>query len=298
MPPIAIAPAGYGFGVVGKRSLAPGPNGAGLDVPREIWGIHLNAARRGAARREGDLPVLVLHGWGAYLAAVEPIVSALERETEVLALDMPGFGDSGDPPAAWDSEDYARFVVAWLEQAGVRRCHVIGHSFGGRVAICLSARHPELVERLILCDAAGLRPKRGWRYRYRVGLAKLGRLLGLFGPPGRRLQERIRARVASSDYLNASPALRETFRRVIGEDLEPHLPAISAPCLLVWGSADEDTPLWMGRRMEELLPDGALVVFEGAGHYSYAEDPARFAQLSRHFLCEQPRQARGGGTPA
>jgi len=267
-------------------------------VPGELRGIRLKATRRGAARQEGDLPILVLHGWGAYLAAVEPIVAPLEHEAEVLALDLPGFGDSGDPPEAWDSEDYARFVVEWLERAGVGRCHVIGHSFGGRVAICLSARHPELVERLILCDAAGLRPKRGWRYRYRVALAKLGRLLGLFGPPGRRLQERIRSRVASADYLNASPALRETFKRVIAEDLEGHLPDIAAPCLLVWGDADEDTPLWMGRRMEELLPDGALVVFEGAGHYSYAEEPARFAQLSRHFLCEQPRQARGGGAAA
>lgn len=224
---------------------------------------------------------------------MEPILAILERETEVLALDLPGFGASADPPEAWDSEDYARFVVEWLAQAGVERCHLIGHSFGGRVAICLAARHPDLVERLILCDAAGLRPKRGWRYRYRVALAKLGRLLALFGSPGKRLQERIRSRVASSDYLEASPAMRQTFKRVIGEDLEPHLPRISAPSLLVWGGADEDTPLWMGRRMEELIPDAALVVLEEAGHYSYADEPGRFAQLSRHFLCEQPRQVAG-----
>lgn len=265
------------------------------DAPRaesiDVNGVRVRTCRRGRARQPGDLPIVVLHGWGAHLAAIEPIVAPLAEETEVLALDLPGFGDSGDPPAAWDSEDYARFVAAWLEDAGVRRCHLIGHSFGGRAAICLAAGRPELVERLVLCDAAGLRPKRSWRYRYRVALAKLGRLLGLLGSPGRRLQERIRSRVASSDYLEASPAMRETFRRVIAEDLEPHLSAISAPCLLVWGSADEDTPLWMGRRMEELLPDGALVVFEGAGHYSYAEDPGRFARLSRHFLCEQPRQA-------
>lgn len=261
----------------------------------EIAGISLNATRRGQVRQEGDLPIVVLHGWGAHLAAVEPILAALEGEAEVLALDLPGFGDSGDPPGAWDSEDYARFVVEWLTRAGIEHCHLIGHSFGGRVAICLAAKHPELVGRLILCDSAGLRPKRGWRYRYRVALAKSGRLLGLFGPPGRRLQERIRTRVASADYLDASAAMRETFRRVIAEDLEHHLPRISSPCLLVWGSADEDTPLWMGKRMEELLPDGGLVVFEGAGHYSYADEPGRFAQLSRHFLCEQPRQAAGRG---
>jgi pimeloyl-ACP methyl ester carboxylesterase len=273
-----------------RRSPTVTAAGSPATAPAEAGGIRVHASRRGQAHRRGDLPIVVLHGWGAHLAAVEPIVAPLAEEAEVLALDLPGFGDSDDPPEAWDSEDYARFMVEWLERAGIRRCHLIGHSFGGRVAICLAARHPELVDRLILCDAAGLRPKRGMRYRLRVALAKLGRLLGLFGPPGRRLQARIRSRVASADYLSASPAMRETFRRVIAEDLADRLPRISLPCLLVWGSDDEDTPAWMGRRMEELLPDGALVVFEGAGHYAYADEPRRFAQLSRHFLCEQPRE--------
>jgi pimeloyl-ACP methyl ester carboxylesterase len=269
---------------------------AGTSAPfsTEVDGIRVRVVRRGSAKHGADLPIVVLHGWAAHLEAIEPIVSPLAEETEVVALDMPGSGESADPPEAWDSEDYARFVASLLEQAGISRCHVIGHSFGGRVAICLATQKPDLISRLVLCDSAGLRPKRGLEYRLRVALAKLGRLLGLFGPPGRRLQARIRGRVASSDYLNASTAMRDTFRRVIAEDLADHLPRISIPTLLVWGSADEDTPLWMGERMEELLPDGALVVLDGAGHYSYADEPARFAQMSRHFLCEQPRQVASG----
>ncbi len=259
-----------------------------------INGIRLRLTRRGGLSDPADLPVLVLHGWGAHLEAIESIVAPLAEQTEVVALDLPGFGQSDDPPEAWDSERYAVFVAAVLAELEIPRCHLIGHSRGGGIAICLAAGRPELVERMILCDAAGLRPKRGLRYRLRVAQAKLGRLLGLFGPPGRRLQERIRSRVASTDYLEASPAMRETFRRVIAEDLADRLPEIAAPCLLVWGDADEDTPLWMGRRMEELLPDGALVVLEGAGHFSYADEPLRFAQLSRHFLCEQPRQVAAG----
>jgi pimeloyl-ACP methyl ester carboxylesterase len=260
-----------------------------------VDGLSIRLARRGSAHDPADLPVVVLHGWGAHLEAIEPIVAPLAAETEVLALDLPGFGESEEPPGPWSSEDYARFVATLLEEAGISRCHLIGHSRGGAIAICLAVQRPELIGRLILCDAAGLPPKRGLRYRWRVALAKLGRLLGLFGPPGRRLQARIRGRVASSDYLNASPSMRETFRRVIAEDLAGHLPKISAPALLVWGSADEDTPLWMGERMAELLPDGALVVFEGAGHFAYADQPGRFAQLSRHFLCEQPREVRARG---
>ena len=101
---------------------------------------------------------------------------------------------------------------------------------------------------------------------------------------------RIRRRVASEDWLNAPEALRATFRLVLAEDLSPHLEQIAAPVLLVWGDGDEDTPLWMGHRMEELIPDSGLVVLPGAGHYSYADSPGRFAQVSRHFLCHQPRE--------
>jgi pimeloyl-ACP methyl ester carboxylesterase len=267
-------------------------------APTESWsdaaGPRVRLTRRGAVQRPADLPIVVLHGWGAQIEAVESIVAPLAAETEVIAIDLPGFGQSAEPPEAWSSEEYAQFVAQLLESEGVSRCHLIGHSRGGAIAICLAVQQPALIGRLVLCDSAGLRPKRTWKYRRRVAVAKLGRVIGLFGPPGRRLQDRMRSRVASTDYAEASPAMRETFRRVVAENLADHLPRISAPCLLVWGSADEDTPLWMGERMAELLPDGALVVFEGAGHFAYADQPGRFAEVSRLFLCEQPRQAAGG----
>ncbi|MDQ3934505.1 MAG: alpha/beta hydrolase [Actinomycetota bacterium] len=246
---------------------------------------------RGATRHAGDLPVLVLHGWGAHLEAVEPILLALEGETRVLALDMPGFGQSDPPPEAWDADDYTRFVLRYLDELGVERVHLLGHSFGGRVAICMAAEHPGRVGRLLLCDSAGLRPKRGMKYRAKVGVAKAGKVAGRLGASG--VQDRLRARVASSDYLNASEAMRGTFRRVIEQDLSDRLPRIGATTLLVWGDQDDDTPLWMAHRMEELIPDAGLAVFEGAGHYSYADDPGRFGSVARLFLCEQPRELAG-----
>jgi pimeloyl-ACP methyl ester carboxylesterase len=117
---------------------------------------------------------------------------------------------------------------------------------------------------------------------------------GRMGTPGRRLQERLRAKVASTDYLNASEAMRGTFRRLIAMDLSDRLPRIEATTLLVWGEDDEDTPLWMAHRMEELIPDAGLAVFEGAGHYSYADEPARFASVARLFLVQQPRTLAAG----
>ena len=248
--------------------------------------------RKAPAAPAGDLPIVVLHGWGAHIEAVAPILAALDGAADLIALDLPGFGESEPPPEAWDTDAYARFVLDFLDHVEVPRAHLIGHSHGGRVSIAIAADHPERVGRLMLVDAAGIPPKRGWRYRRRVAVAKLGRVVAkLGGAPGRRLQERMRARVASRDYLEASEAMRGTFRAVIAADLRERLTRIGAPTLLVWGERDEETPLWMGQRMEELIPDAGLVVLDGAGHYSYADSPGRFGAVARRFLLEQPRQA-------
>jgi pimeloyl-ACP methyl ester carboxylesterase len=101
----------------------------------------------------------------------------------------------------------------------------------------------------------------------------------------------MRRRVASADWLNASDAMRGTFRRVIDEDLTPRLSRIHAPTLLIWGEADAETPLWMGKLMEERIPDAGLVVLDGAGHYAYAERVGEFNRIAAHFLAERPAPA-------
>ena len=240
----------------------------------------------------GDLPIVVLHGWGAHIEAVAPILTALEGAPDLIALDLPGFGESEAPQQAWDVDSYARFMVHFLDELAVERAHLVGHSHGGRVSIALAADEPERVGRLLLVDSAGIPPKRGFRYRRRVAVAKLGRAIATVGGrPGRRLQERMRARVASRDYLEASEAMRGTFRAVIAADLTDRLSRIAAPTLLVWGDEDDDTPLWMAERMEALIPDAGLVVLDGAGHYSYADSPGQFRAVARRFLLEQPREA-------
>jgi pimeloyl-ACP methyl ester carboxylesterase len=248
--------------------------------------------RKAADAAPGDLPIVILHGWGAHIEAVASILAALDGASDLIALDLPGFGDSDAPEQAWDVDSYARFMIHFLDELAVERAHLVGHSHGGRVAIALAADEAERVGRLLLVDAAGIPPKRGWRYRRRVAVAKLGRLIAsVGGPPGRRVQERMRARVASRDYLEASEAMRGTFRALIASDLTDRLPRVRASTLLVWGDRDDDTPLWMGRRMEELIPDAGLVVLEGAGHFSYADSPGKFRAVARRFLIEQPRAA-------
>jgi pimeloyl-ACP methyl ester carboxylesterase len=254
----------------------------------ELLGLRVRRLVRGAGP-----PVLVLHGWGASIEAVYPIVAGLERVATVHALDLPGSGESEPPPEPWGVEDYQRLVAAYMDRAelggAARAPAVLGHSHGGRIAFRLAATEPERVGKLVLVDAAGIRPKRTLRWYRRVALAKVGKHAArLLGAPGRRLRDALVGRVASADYA-AAGELRPTLVRLVNAELRPCLPRIESPTLLIWGDRDADTPLWMGREMERLIPDAGLVVLEGAGHFSYLDQPDRFARIVAHFLAPPQR---------
>jgi len=115
-------------------------------------------------------------------------------------------------------------------------------------------------------------------------MAKVGKYAArLLGAPGERLRARLVGRAASADYL-AAGEMRPTLVKLVNADLRPFMPSIGVPTLLVWGSQDSDTPLEAAHEMERLIPDAGLVVLEGAGHYSYLDQPARFARIVSHFI--------------
>jgi pimeloyl-ACP methyl ester carboxylesterase len=236
-------------------------------------------------RRVGTGPeVLVLHGWGARIEAVDPIIRGLSARLTVYAPDLPGFGETGLPPQPWAVSDYSAWTCAFMAAVGLDRSSIVGHSHGGRVAIHLAAHQPELVDKLILADAAGIRPKRTLTWYRRVAMAKLAKhVLRRLGSPGRALAQRVAGRAASSDYASAG-AMRPTLVKLVNEDLTPLLPRVLASTLLIWGELDHETPVADGQTMERLIPDAGLVVFPGAGHFSYLDQPQRFARVALHFL--------------
>lgn len=239
---------------------------------------------RRLVRGEGERTVLVLHGWGACIEAVYPIVAALAPVTRVHALDLPGFGQTEPPPRPWGVEDYQAFVAAYMDSANIERAAIVAHSNGGRIAIRMAATEPRRVCKLVLNDAAGIRPKRTLRWYRRVAMAKAGKHAARhLGAPGERLRDALVSRAASADYA-AAGELRPTLVKLVNADLRAYLPRIAAPTLLIWGAEDADTPVAMAQEMERLIPDAGLVVLEGAGHFSYADQPARFARIVTHFL--------------
>lgn len=228
--------------------------------------------------------VLVLHGWGAKIEAVHPIVTGLASIAEVIALDMPGFGETDLPPAVWGIADYADWVLAAMNHFKLQRPSIVGHSFGGKTSIVFAAKYPDRVNRLLLVDASGIKPHRGLDYYAKVYSAKFVKHTAPFlGPLGEMMRGQIANRAASSDYANAG-ALRPTFVRIVNEHVTSYLPRIKAPTLLIWGEDDTAVPVSDGQLMERLIPDAALIVFEHAGHYAYLDEPGRFQAIAQNFL--------------
>jgi len=236
--------------------------------------------------RRGEGPaVVLLHGWGCDHTVFGALTDLLSRKYTVYSFDLPGFGRSAEPDAVWGVDEYARLVEQFVREQRIESPSLVGHSFGGRVALLYASRNR--VDKLLLVDAAGVKPVRTWRYYYRVYSYKLlRRCAQLLLPRERadRLVERWRRRRGSSDYGNASPRMRAVLSKTVNEDLCAVMPSIAAPALLFWGENDTATPLRDARRMEALIPDAGLVTVPGAGHFSFLERPALFEAVVRSFF--------------
>lgn len=246
-----------------------------------IDGVQLNYERRG----EGS-PVLLLHGWGANIAAMKPIADCvISLGYEAVSLDFPGFGESPEPDGVWGVPEYAKVTRAFIEEQGIRGCDVICHSFGGRVTILLASEEKTLFNRLILVDAAGVRPKRGLKYYIRTCKYKLGKRLKKVKFIDRmfHLSEK-QKNAGSEDYRALSDGMKGTFVRVVNLDLAPRLKEIKNETLIIWGENDTDTPLYMAERMEREIKNSGLAVLPGAGHFSYIDQYPRFCSILKALM--------------
>ena len=233
-----------------------------------------------------DAPkVLLMHGWGCDHTTLASIQRQLEGKLHVYSIDFPGFGESQEPPAVWGVEEYTRLTEKFISRMGGDIRILLGHSFGGRVGILLSSRNA--ISKLVLVDAAGVKPRRSLAYYYNVYGYKLAKrvyrlVLGTARAEARL--DRIRARRGSSDYASATPRMRAILSRCVNEDLKGVMPRIQASTLLIWGAGDTATPLSDAKVMERLIPDAGLVSFDGCGHYSFLDNPLGFRAVLAEFL--------------
>ena len=225
---------------------------------------------------EGDKAIVYLHGWGCDGSIFAPIVKRLPFYKNYL-IDFDGFGKSPLPPEeGFCVADYAEKLREFIQEQGLTRVTLVGHSFGCRVAMVFAATYPQFVERMLFVGPAGLRRfslKRWWRVR-RYKLRKFLAKLKLAPPPDTQ---------GSDDYKNCVPAMRATFIKVVNEDLSRYARRVKCPVLIVNGREDTATPLSQAKRLSRLIPDCDLVEIDG-GHYAFFYSPAAFANTLKIFV--------------
>lgn len=227
-----------------------------------------------------------MHGWGCEHSTVKSIATILEPGMRVFNIDLPGHGKSMEPLEIWGVEKYTSLIEKFIRMHDLKDVTLIGHSFGGRIGILLSSRN-DYVRKLVLVDAAGVKPKRPLKYYLKVYSFKtLKHLLPLIlgKEKGGKLIDKYRGKSGSADYRNASPVMRGILSKCVNEDLKHVMPLIKAPTLLIWGSNDTATPLSDAKTMEKLIPDAGLVSLDGCGHYSFLDNPLGFKAVMREFF--------------
>ena len=213
-----------------------------------------------------------MHGWGGSITSFKNLADRLKNEFSVTLVDLYGFGATPHPDRPLSLDDYANGVIDIIEESCGDDVILIGHSFGGRVAMRVAARC-DRVAALVLIDSAGVPPRRGIKYHARVLNYKIKKKLGLRT-----------SNAGSDDYAKLSGAMKGTFVRIVNESNLPDCEKITVPVLLLWGSEDKDTPLYMCKKLKTRLLGAEAVVIKGAGHFSYLEKPEFSRRVIRAFL--------------
>lgn len=231
--------------------------------------MNISVLQKGEGR---DL--VFFHGYLASKESFYPQIEYFSKFYRVTAFDFPGFGASSPLPAAWSVGDYADFTKEYLSSLGIQNPLVIAHSFGGRVAVKCLSREP-LFQRAVLCGCAGIVPKRTFSYHMRV---KAYRAVKKIAP---RFAER---KFGSEEYRSLSPIQRESYKKIVNEDLREDSKKINRPILFINGEYDSETPVSSAEIYISCVKDSRLLVLDGCGHFAHLDDPLAFNLAAEEFF--------------
>jgi pimeloyl-ACP methyl ester carboxylesterase len=218
--------------------------------------------------------LVFLHG---YLSSKEAFTAQMEYFSKfyrVTAFDFLGFGDSGGLTSAFSVSDYAAWTKSLLAQLNVEKPHVIAHSFGCRVAVKLAAEDNGFFDKILLTGPAGIISRRGLAYYVKV---KSYRIVKRLAPA---FAER---KFGSAEYRLLSPIMKESYKKIVNEDLREDASKIKNSTLIVEGKEDKTTPLAEAQVYIQNLQNGRLKIMQG-GHFAFAEHPFVFNLIAEEFF--------------
>ena len=240
-------------------------------VTINIRNININYIQYGSGS-----DVVLLHGWGQNIAMMKPIGDRLQKNHRITILDFPGFGESEEPKTALTVYDYCEILEELLKKLKVKKPVIMGHSFGGRIAIIYASRNE--VEKVVLFGSPCIRKevKPSLKLRMLKSLKKI--------PVINKLEGFAKNHMGSRDYKNASEIMKKILVNVVNEDLSECAKKINVPTLLIWGDRDTEAPVEDAKELEKIIPDAGLIVLPNSTHYAYLENLPQVINILNNFL--------------
>lgn len=228
--------------------------------------------------------LVIIPGWGGTTKSWKNFLDLAQEDFDVHFIEMPFFGSGIIPGSVWGVEDYARFVNEKI--SALDKPILLGHSFGGQIAVNMAASNSGKYSKLILSGAAALRPANSFKRVIFGFLAKAGKIV--FSLPILNRFEEIAKKILyktadAPDYNKTSGLKREIFQKIIRESQDEFLPKISIPTLVVWGSKDRYVPLIEGKKIAKLIPGAELKIIEGASHGLHINNTQELLMLVKNF---------------
>ena len=208
--------------------------------------------------------IVLLHGWGQNIEMMDMLGRPFCDQYRIIVLDLPGFGKSPEPDKPSGVEDYTTGVYNLLKKLKVENPIIVGHSFGGRIAICFAAKYKTC--KVVLLSAP-FRPSREKSSNWRVKIFNFVKKFKIL----KGLREYLRNKWGSEDYKNASEINRGTLVKVVNEDLTKYAQMIKCPVLMIYGKNDTAVKISEARELEKLIEDAGLIEYDNAHHYAYLE---------------------------
>lgn len=231
-------------------------------------------------KKSSNKTLIFLHGWGTDSQLWFKIIPELiKKKYSLYFLDLPGFGQSQLPPETYNLDQYKNIVLKFIDKLGLNNIVIVGHSFGGSIAIKIASENPSLLNKLVLVNAAGIRYSSTLK-NIKTTLAKIVQPLFL---PSFMQPIRIKFyQLIGSEYLNI-PSMSKIFTRVVAENLMPLLSNINKPTLIISGDKDKITPPAHAQEMNRKIKKSKLVILS-AGHFSFLDQPEEFSQELIKFI--------------
>lgn len=244
-----------------------------IKMHKNINNCDINYIRYGNTKGED---VVLLHGWGQNIEMMKPIGNALEKNFNVTIIDLPGYGESSEPPFPWEVSDYVGAIKKLLEEEKIDNPILIGHSFGGKISLLYSSMYK--VKKLVLFGSPFKREIEKLSIKTKI-LKSLKKV-----PVLNKLEGFAKKHIGSTDYRNATETMRKVLVNTVNLDITENIKKIKAPTLIIWGSLDEAVPLKRAYELESLIKDAGVVVYENCTHYAYLENLGQTINILYSFL--------------